>query len=65
MKTSSAVALFLIFITTLATSALARPNLPTYDSEEYTDNNVVDSMPMDEHDDDDLYKNVKPEYLEM
>lgn len=67
MKTSSAVALLLVFIFTLATSVLARPPIPSYDSEEYTDNNIVDSIPIEEHDDD-MYKYAKAErneYVEM
>ncbi|XP_070491957.1 neural/ectodermal development factor IMP-L2 [Chironomus tepperi] len=67
MKTSSAVALLLVFIFTLATSVLARPPIPSYDSEEYTDNNIVDSIPIEEHDDD-MFKYVKAErneYVEI
>lgn len=38
-----------VFILTLASSVLARPSL---DSEEYTDNNLDDSIPLeDDHDD--------------
>lgn len=66
MKTPSTATLFLVFVITLATSVLARPPIPLYDSEEYTDNNIVDSIPMDEHDD--MYKYTKAErneYVEM
>lgn len=65
MKTSSALALLLVFIFSLATSVLARPPLPSYDSEEYTDNNILDSIP-DEHDDMFKYdKSERNEYVEM
>lgn len=37
-----------IFVLTLTTSAYARP--PTFESEEYTDNNLEDSMPLEDDD---------------
>lgn len=46
-----------IFILTLTSSALARP--PSFDSEEYIDNNLVDSIPEGNEEDE------RTEYVQM
>lgn len=53
MKTTIA-----ILVLTLATSVLARP--PAFDSEEYIDNNLSDSIPLEEDVDDE-----RTDYLQM
>lgn len=54
-------ALFVVILTFAATSVLARP--PSFDSEEeYTDNNLSDSIPDDgDHEDDD----ERTDYIQM
>lgn len=46
-----------VLILTLASSVLARPSL---DSEEYTDNNIIDSLPLDDGQEDD-----RADYVQM
>lgn len=47
----------IVFFVTLASSALARP--PSFESEEYIDNNLVDSLPEETGEDD------RTEYVQM
>lgn len=48
--TASTIAFFVL--TLAATSVLARPPVPSYSFEEYTDNNILGSIPADTHDED-------------
>lgn len=59
MKTTTA-----LFILTLAMSVMARPNAVQYESEEYTDNNLIESLPED-HEIYDFEKDERVEYVEM
>lgn len=51
-------AALLVFLLSLATSVLARP--PSFDSEEYIDNNLGESIPPEENPEDD-----RADYLQM
>lgn len=62
--TASAAVIF-VFVLTFATSVMARPPVPsTYNFDEYTDNNILGSMP-DESDDLNVFKPEREEILEM
>lgn len=56
-----------LILLALATSTFARPP-PSYESDEYVDNNVVNSIPMAEHDAVHTYEeeeDERAEYVEM
>ena len=63
--TTSAVAVLFVFVMSLATSILARPPLVPYSFDEYTDNNILGSIPDDVHDETMFAKPEREEILEM
>lgn len=54
----------IVLVLTLATSIFARPS-SSFDSDEYVDNNVVDSIPAGEHDEHNYDEEERAEYVEM
>jgi hypothetical protein len=62
---AEAAAILVCVLITLATSVLARPPVPSYSFEEYTDNNILGSQPDDAHDDGGYGKSDREEVLEM
>jgi hypothetical protein len=53
----------IVLVLTLATTIVARP--PSFDSDEYVDNNVVDSIPAAELDEHNYEEEERSEYVEM
>lgn len=54
---------FIVLVLTLATPILARP--PSFGSDEYVDNNVVDSIPAAEHEEHNYEEEERSEFVEM